>query len=223
MTAEIAIMNKIAVALATDSAVTIEQDKGHKIFNTVDKLFTLSKYHPVGIMIYGSANFMEVPWESISKIYRADLGRQKFSTLKEYADNFISFLSNNGTLFPDIEQEKYFTRVIAGYFVDIREEIDGQVKEKIAADRKITEPSIKDIVEMTIKKHYDIWNNTAKLKHITDDYEKSLINKYGALISKTKNEIFQQLPISEKSFGELQIICASIFSRDRFAKNPPPA
>ena len=218
MTAEIAIMNKIAVALATDSAVTIEQDKGHKIFNTVDKLFTLSKYHPVGIMIYGSANFMEVPWESISKIYRADLGRQKFSTLKEYADNFISFLSNNGTLFPDIEQEKYFTRVIAGYFVDIREEIDGQVKEKIAADRKITEPSIKDIVEMTIKKHYDIWNNTAKLKHITDDYEKSLINKYGALISKTKNEIFQQLPISEKSFGELQIICASIFSRDRFAK-----
>ena len=82
MTAEIAIMNKIAVALATDSAVTIEQDKGHKIFNTVDKLFTLSKYHPVGIMIYGSANFMEVPWESISKIYRADLCMQKFFTFK---------------------------------------------------------------------------------------------------------------------------------------------
>jgi hypothetical protein len=48
MTAEIAIMNKTAVALAADSAVTIEQDKGQKIFNTVNKLFTLSKYHPVG-------------------------------------------------------------------------------------------------------------------------------------------------------------------------------
>ena len=35
MTAEIAIMNKTAVALAADSAVTIEQDKGNKIFNTV--------------------------------------------------------------------------------------------------------------------------------------------------------------------------------------------
>ena len=51
MTAEIAIMNKTAIALAADSAVTI--GRGKKIFNTVNKLFTLSKYHPVAIMIYG--------------------------------------------------------------------------------------------------------------------------------------------------------------------------
>jgi hypothetical protein len=89
MTAEIAIMNKTAVALAADSAVTIDQVKGSKIFNTVNKLFTLSKYHPVGIMIYGNANFMEVPWESIIKIYRSDLGKQKFPTLIAYAENFI--------------------------------------------------------------------------------------------------------------------------------------
>lgn len=82
MTAEIAIMNKTAIALAADSAVTIEQEKGHKIFNTVNKLFALSKYQPVGIMVYGSANFMDVPWESIIKIYRAKLGKQEFLTLK---------------------------------------------------------------------------------------------------------------------------------------------
>ena len=82
MTAEIAIMNKTAVALAADSAVTIEQEKGQKIFNTVNKLFALSKYHPVGVTIYGSANFMDVLWESIIKIYRAKLGKQSFPTLK---------------------------------------------------------------------------------------------------------------------------------------------
>ena len=41
MTAEIAIMNKLAVALAADSAVTIETEGGLKVYNTVDKLFTL--------------------------------------------------------------------------------------------------------------------------------------------------------------------------------------
>lgn len=61
MTAEIAIMNKDAIALAADSAVTIEQQKGKKIYNTVNKLFMLSKYQPIGIMIYGNATFMGVP------------------------------------------------------------------------------------------------------------------------------------------------------------------
>ncbi|MBI5057199.1 MAG: hypothetical protein HZB61_11365 [Nitrospirae bacterium] len=219
MTAEIAIMNKTAVALAADSAVTIEQNKGHKIFNTVNKLFTLSKFHPVGIMIYGSANFMDIPWESIIKIYRARLGKQKFATLKEYADSFISFLSENITLFPEAEQKKYFFRAIAGYFTDLRGEIDEQVKEKISCDKKITETSVKEIVEQTIRKHYEVWNKVEKLTHISSDFDKTLIDNYGDLIIKAKDEIFQQLPISEKTVEDLQIICAGIFSKDRFARN----
>ena len=39
MTAEIAIMNKMAVALAADSAVTISQEEEQKTYNTVNKLF----------------------------------------------------------------------------------------------------------------------------------------------------------------------------------------
>lgn len=219
MTAEIAIMNKTAVALAADSAVTIEQDKGQKIFNTVNKLFTLSKYHPVGIMIYGSANFMDVPWESIIKIYRAKLGRQKFSTLKEYADGFISFMTESDVLFPKAEQEKHFFRAIAGYFVNIKTEIDNQVNKRIVAEKKITEASVKEIVDGTIKKYFEIWNKIPKLNHIPDDYEKTLIDRYVSLISKARDEIFQQLPISEKSFEDLQAICSSIFSKDWFANN----
>ena len=51
MTAEIAIMNKHAIALASDSAVTMSQEAGEKIKTSANKLFALSKYHPVGIMI----------------------------------------------------------------------------------------------------------------------------------------------------------------------------
>ena len=58
MTTEIAVMNKFGLALATDSAVTVEhydeaQDKiVTKTYNSANKLFTLSKYAPVGIMFY---------------------------------------------------------------------------------------------------------------------------------------------------------------------------
>lgn len=67
MTAEVAILNKQAVALAADSAVTTYVGDGQKIFNTVNKLFTLSKYHPVGIMAYSSAEVMGVPLRLPSK------------------------------------------------------------------------------------------------------------------------------------------------------------
>lgn len=82
MTAEIAIMNKEALALAADSAVTLREEKGQKIFTSANKIFTLSKYHPIGIMVYGSAKFMEVPWKTIIKIYRnyykeAENGKEK--------------------------------------------------------------------------------------------------------------------------------------------------
>ena len=92
MTAVVGILNKHAVAIAADSAVTIGGNGGRKIFNKANKVFTLSKQHPVGIMIYNSASFMTTPWETIIKVYRKQLGSTSFSTLKEYEQNFIAFL-----------------------------------------------------------------------------------------------------------------------------------
>jgi hypothetical protein len=77
MTAEIAVMNKVGIALAADSAVTIA---GKKVYNSANKLFTLSKYHPVGILVYGSAEFNEIPWEVIIKEYRNYLKDKEFDS-----------------------------------------------------------------------------------------------------------------------------------------------
>ncbi|MEC4050327.1 hypothetical protein OX284_012865 [Flavobacterium sp. SUN046] len=92
MTAVVGILNKHAVAIAADSAVTIGGNGGKKIFNKANKVFTLSKQHPVGIMIYNSASFMSTPWETIIKVYRKHLDSTSFPTLKEYEQNFIDFL-----------------------------------------------------------------------------------------------------------------------------------
>jgi hypothetical protein len=100
MTAEITIMNKTAIALAADSAVTIGSGKGEKIYNSVNKLFTLSKYHPVGVMVYGSAELMGIPWEIIIKNYRKNLGRKSFNAIGDYAKNFLDFIASRNPLFP---------------------------------------------------------------------------------------------------------------------------
>ncbi len=63
MTCEVAVMNKLGVALAADSAVTLGD--GHKTYHNADKLFQLSPVAPVGIMTYGAAEMMGVPWEMV--------------------------------------------------------------------------------------------------------------------------------------------------------------
>lgn len=90
MTAEIAVMNTKAVALAADSAVTINY--GEKVYHSVDKLFQLSCVHPVGVMFYGRDNFLNIPWETIIKSYRQRLKDAHFPTVSAYARDFFQFL-----------------------------------------------------------------------------------------------------------------------------------
>ena len=108
MTSVIGIMNKSGIALAADSAVTVESPGKRKIYNTANKIFTLSKYHPVGIMIYNEASFMEVPWETIIKLYRSQLKARSFPTLTLYMVDFINFIKEKHFFISDEFQRMVF-------------------------------------------------------------------------------------------------------------------
>lgn len=105
MTAVIGIINKSAAAIATDSAVTVTGPRGPKIFNRANKIFRISRIHPVGLMIYNQGEFMGTPWEVIIKLYRKHVGDKGFNTLEEYKVDFINFLHSNN-FFCDHEQQK---------------------------------------------------------------------------------------------------------------------
>lgn len=89
MSAGICIMNKNAVALAADSAVTIGQHLA--IHNSANKLFALSKYSPVGVIIYANSELMFVPAEIIIKQYKKELKQNTFESIDDYVDAFLSF------------------------------------------------------------------------------------------------------------------------------------
>jgi hypothetical protein len=92
MTAEVAIINPHAVALAADSAVTVGRERVWKYAN---KLFSAGPQNDIGIMIYNSGDFLGVPWEVIVKEYRRRRGTKTFKRTSEFADDFISFLRSD--------------------------------------------------------------------------------------------------------------------------------
>lgn len=104
MTAEIALYNRHAVALAADSLVTISvQQEGRKTYS-VNKVFALSKHHPVGVMFYGRADVLGLSWETLVKTYRRSLKTDSFATVRGYAEHFLTWLDSQGHLFPENRQ-----------------------------------------------------------------------------------------------------------------------
>lgn len=95
MTAEIAVMNKTAVALAADSAVTIGSGGSAKIFNTVDKIFEVSEKNPIGIMISNRLDFMDLPLEVVIKEFRRKSIDLQLPTVADWKCHFLSYLQND--------------------------------------------------------------------------------------------------------------------------------
>ena len=114
MTAIIGVMNKHAIAIAADSAVTL--GGGRKVLNSANKLFSLSKHHPMAVAIYGNAELVGTPWEIIIKEYRKNLKDSSFPTVKEYVDNFFEFIKNKKYYcFDNNEALNYLKQYIIGF------------------------------------------------------------------------------------------------------------
>jgi hypothetical protein len=95
MTAEIASLNKSAVALAADSAVTISTgDRDEKTFDSADKLFELCRHNSIAVMVYNGLGFAEAPLQSLIKRYRGEC--QCFATVKDAGYNFLEYLNGFG-------------------------------------------------------------------------------------------------------------------------------
>ena len=131
MTALVSILNKRAAVIAADSAVTITRGDDTKIINTATKVFRLSSKSPVGVMIYGSAEFMGIPWSVLFKLYRDKNSGKSFDTLREYVDDFINFLRHEKNCIDLGNQLKHLMSQAAQFYYEIVEQVDSDYEEAV--------------------------------------------------------------------------------------------
>jgi hypothetical protein len=138
MTSEVVVMNRIGIALASDSAASVHIGGRTKVYHA-NKLFMLSNHHPVGVMIYNNSSLLGVPWETILKMFRARLGARSFATLGEYTQELLAFLSDNRHLFPLEIQRRYFLLLVDKLYESINANVTAEfVRRSRATDG--TEP-----------------------------------------------------------------------------------
>lgn len=219
MTAEIAVMNKSAVALAVDSAVTIQHEAGQKIYNTVNKLFGISQKCPVGMMIYGSAQLMSVPWETIIRVYQTKLGEKRFNRLSQYADHFFDFLDRRNALFPQSQQDQSFIDTLMSYYRGLVEEIRGEIRKEIERSGAANNAQVRKISASVIKIHFDFWEKSKPLKHFSGNHRSRIWQRYRRKIPKIIKDVFENLPIGRRSLEQLRSMALDVFCKDQFPTN----
>lgn len=138
--------------MAADSVITVNNDKGVKIYNTDTKIFRLSDEHPIGVMIYDNVEFMGTPWELISNLYRKERDNMACHSVQEYAETFIGFLNDNNFFSSDESRETYLLQEIFAFYNLVKDEVSELLeKEGISIDdsRQVRE-KVKDVINEII-------------------------------------------------------------------------
>lgn len=119
MTAEALVMNKNGIAIAADSAIAVATGAAPRMFNTTDKLFKLTADAPVAVMIYGSSEFMHLPWDVLIEDYRAKRVGTSFTDTHGYAEDFLAYLAQLHQAHDDYED--VFLAALSAHFADLAE------------------------------------------------------------------------------------------------------
>ena len=191
MTAVIGILNKSGVALAADSAVTVSNlDKNRKIYNTAYKIFTLSKFHPVGIMIYNAANYMGIPWEILIKEYRKKLKDNHFPKLIDYQTDFIKYLHRNISLINPNRQKNMLLSLIDFIFKDL---LKGTVDENLSEIEKVrTIKNKRIIIREKLYQRLDLLSEQLQKEKVLKDYENFTYQNFIKGIKTEVNDLYQK-------------------------------
>lgn len=217
MTAEIAILNRSAVALAADSAVTLQTTGGApKIYNT-NKLFTLSKFQPVGIMVYGNAQFMDMPWETTVKAYRSHLGKRAFPSVTAYATDFLRFIERNSVFFPRDRQESHVYDFVAGWLQRLKHHL--QVEATPALRRgAISQGRLRSLFRQVVEREISHLANHQVLPKFRRISAVSILRQYRGIIQQAIQDELRELA-SGSLISSIERSAAEVLIKDVYWEN----
>lgn len=192
MTAEIAVLNRNAIALAADSAVTVQLPEGVKIYQA-NKLFTLSKYRPVGVMIYGAADFMGIPWETIIKRYRAQLGKRGFPRIEDYGADFLSFIEKNSRFFPAERQRSSCYDLAEAWIRRLKGRLRKAVELEFKTKGSVSEQAVRQLFREIVDEDVSHLRKHKVLPRFSRTSPSALLRRYRAVIRRAIKNGLQNL------------------------------
>ena len=195
MTAEVALLNKSAVALAADSAMTLV---GVGKIYPANKLFALSNYNPVGIMIYNNTEFMGVPWETLIKRYRSSIGSESKETIRQYVAHFMGGINTSGVS-SDEQQETNLFRIARDNFATIRDVAHEELNNIIRSKKRFSTRDESRVIRKATEGRLRKLTTSGELTSMEDVNATEILSNYRDKIDEQITQVFGGFNISKST------------------------
>jgi hypothetical protein len=191
MTAEAIVMNRSAVALAADSAVTVSGPRAFKTFDTANKLFELIKGSNIGVMVYNNMILNGTPWETIIKAYRKDNANFSAPCVADYLEHFTKYLADSTDLLKPSDDEYGAIAIAFDSLVSVAEALQDRYDEYVSQKGNV----IKTKLGLVLTQLCDEWEaelgaaaDSTAASHLTS---RALKTAFGAPLKGLVEDIFE--------------------------------
>jgi hypothetical protein len=193
MTCEVAVMNKLGIALAADSAVSV--GRGDKIYHHAEKLFSLQSNTPVGIMIYGCAEIMAMPWALLINSYVQHMGGRRLDRIEQYAEKFFRFVESSASLFPPDLQLRWFRELVGLYWKD---RFAKPLTTKLNREPKGPLPTANAVLAELVKEDHATWQKYPIIAKLGTAYGERVVSKYRPALDELEKKLFGKYALDQE-------------------------
>jgi len=208
MTAEVVILNQYAVAMAADSAITIGVAGRKKTLPRANKIFTLSKYQPIGVMVYGNATLANLPWETLIKVYREEVGKKVFASVDDCAKGLLDYLSSC-KLIPGEYQRQLFRESVWSIYGLIKSHVEIEIVNKEHLNKEhLTESEFQKLILDIVTYHHQLWLKAARVPLAPKGVIQRIKKDFGSEIRQIAKKTFEEWKLTRTTLERLvEIAC----------------
>ena len=165
-------------------------------------------------MIYGSVEFMDIPWETVIKEFRKRLGARKYNTLGEYAAKFLSFLTDDKTVSPSEAQRAVVVQGAVSEYQAIEHAARRAITEKIQAESNVRENFCRAAIDKAVRTRFGELTGAERIPGLPRDFEKDFRNAYRKTIGELVQRTFAPQALARECLNMLRQIPEVLFSRE---------
>ncbi|MFT3674215.1 hypothetical protein [Aestuariivirga sp.] len=217
MTAEIAILNRSALALAADSAVTIRMGNKVKIYDSAEKLFELSRVRPIALMIYNNVEFVGVPLDVAIRKFRSESDRN-WQTIDHIPTEFQIYLEQFSH--SDQDELDFLRGVLSGTLASINTKLTAllraQFRKSSVGSGRLPKglDAKKELKTIILRETADLESNPLT-GYLSDKSQNDFDGKFGNVVREMSARAFPLVEPDDEIFGLLNVYVFALLKSNR--------
>jgi hypothetical protein len=222
MTSQIVLMNKLGLAVASDSSLTMTRGDNRRTYASAEKIFPLGPDHKVAILHSGVVEFMGHPFEVLLTEWAKSLQRP-YGTLDEYAESFCNWLAHRQDLFSEESQANFLNSLLKNYLLDVRATILERLDEASVSEEDWATTEVLDKVNDILDRDIKYLDGLMELQGLNAKWADSHYQSLQSPINEAIEYVFDDVPrneVSDSKYEEIakRVLYKRIYSRDHDAR-----